>query len=193
MRNENMYRVFVAITFILLFVIGLYIGVSPYDDKNNIENQNIAVSNKDSVKIYDESGKMELEDISADYEVKFTDIYPECGHNIETNEHHENITKQEIRDEIEDKDLGYRLIGEQEGILFYQKVHIGKCMNHYKVILENNLVVIYRINESGEFQLYQTTEITGDMLREGIKEQITEGIVVDDVEELLLLMEDIES
>ena len=66
-------------------------------------------------------------------------------------------------------------------------------MNHYKVILENDLVNIYRINKTGEFELYQTTEITSKMLREGIKEQLQQGIEVDDIEELILLMEDIES
>ena len=89
--------------------------------------------------------------------------------------------------------MGYRLIGEQEGVLLYQKVHSGKCMNHYKVILENELVNIYRIGKSGEFEIYQTTEITESMLRQGIKEQLQAGIEVDDIEELILLMEDIES
>ena len=89
--------------------------------------------------------------------------------------------------------MGYRLVGEQDGILIYQKVHTGKCMNHYKVILENDVVVIYRMSENGEFKPYQTTEITSTMLREGIKEQLEQGIIVDDIEELFLLMEDIES
>lgn len=192
-----MYRILVATVLVLLMVVGIYIGVELSDDntvdKAKANEQNIQVSNTDAIQIYDELAQMEQEDELTEVDVKFTDVYPDCGHNIESEEHQPNTTKEKVKKEIEDKDLGYRLIGEQDGILLYQKVHIGKCMNHYKVILENDVVAIYRINETGEFEPYQTTEITSNMLREGIKEQLEAGIVVDDIEELFLLMEDIES
>ena len=193
MRSENMYRVLVTMVFILLMAVGIYIGVEVSDNGKIQEDQNVMVSNTDAIKIYDEQATIVEEEELIDVDVKFTDVYPDCGHNIETEEHQSNTTKKKVREEIEEKDLGYRLIGEQDGVLLYQKVHNGKCMNHYKVILEQDVVTIYRINTTGEFELYQTTEITSNMLREGIKEQLEVGIVVDDIEELLLLMEDIES
>lgn len=193
MKVENMYRVLVATVFVLLMVIGIYIGVELTDEDIPQTEQNVFVSNTDAIEIYNEEAKMEEEEELIDVDVKFTDVYPDCGHNIETEEHQQNTTKEKVRNEIEDKDLGYRLVGEQDGILIYQKVHTGKCMNHYKVILENDVVVIYRIGKTGEFESYQTTEITSAMLREGIKEQLEAGIIVDDIEELFLLMEDIES
>lgn len=194
MSSKNMYRVLVATVFALLMVVGIYIGVEITDKDKNITEQNITVSNTENIKIYDDMADIiQDEEPIEDIEVKFTDIYPDCGHNIESQEHQENTTKSRVKNEIEDKDLSYRLIGEQDGILIYQKVHTGKCMNHYKVILENDLVTIYRIGKSGDFELYQTTEITSNMLREGIKEQLQKGIEVDDIEELFLLMEDIES
>ena len=193
MSSENMYRVLVATIFILLMVIGIYIGVELGDENMPQSQPDVIVSNTDSIKIYDEQATIEEEEEILDVDVTFTDIYPDCGHSIEAKEHQENTSKRAIKKEIEKKDLGYKLIGEQEGILLYEKVHTGKCMNHYKVTLENNVVIIYRISKSGEFEPYQTTEITKDMLRGGIKEQLEEGIVVDDIEELLLLMEDIES
>lgn len=192
-----MYRILVATVLVLLMVVGIYIGVELSDDntedKAKANEQNIQVSNTDAIQIYDELAQIEQEDELTEVDVKFTDVYPDCGHNIESEEHQPNTTKEKVKKEIEDKDLGYRLIGEQDGILLYQKVHTGKCMNHYKVILENDVVAIYRINKTGEFEPYQTTEITSNMLREGIKEQLEAGIVVDDIEELFLLMEDIES
>lgn len=194
MSSENMYRVLVATIFVLLMVVGIYIGVEITDIEPIMANQDIIVSNTDNVKIYDEQAQLEEdEQMIEDVDVKFTDVYPDCGHNIETKEHQQETTKADVKKEIEDKDLGYKLIGEQDGILIYQKVHTGKCMNHYKVLLENNVVVIYRISESGNFELYQTTDIMSNMLREGIKEQLEAGIEVDDIEELLLLIEDIES
>lgn len=193
MSSENMYRVLVATIFVLLMVIGIYIGVELTDEDIPQSEQNIIVSNTDSIKVYNELANTDETEEIIDVDVKFTDVYPDCGHSIESKEHQESTTKQKVKNEIESKDLGYRLIGEQEGVLLYEKVHTGKCMNHYKVILENDVVVIYRINKIGEFEPYQTTEITSTMLREGIKSQLEQGIVVDDVEELFLLMEDIES
>lgn len=196
MKTENMYRILVATIFVLLMTVGIYIGVEITDkDKQNSKNNNsdVLVSNTDNIYVYEEQADIVQEEEIIDVDVKFTDVYPDCGHSIESEEHQENTTKTKVKEEIENKDLGYRLIGEQEGILLYQKVHSGKCMNHYKVILENDLVNIYRIGKTGEFELYQTTEITSNMLRQGIKEQLEEGIEVDDIEELFLLMEDIES
>lgn len=194
MSSENMYRVLVATVFVLLMVVGIYIGVEMTDNGIQDAEEDVIVSNTDSIKIYDEEATVEeTEQTLVDVDVKFTDVYPDCGHNIESEEHQQDTTKIQVKKEIEDKDLGYKLVGEQDGILLYQKVHTGKCMNHYKVMLENDLVTIYRMSKTGEFELYQTTEITSNMLREGIKEQLEVGIEVDDIEELFLLMEDIES
>ena len=194
MSSKNMYRVLVTTVFVLLMVVGIYIGVEMTDNDVEDTTQDVIVSSTDTIKIYDEEAVIEeTEETVIDVDVKFTDVYPDCGHNIETEEHQEATTKTKVKKEIEDKDLGYKLIGEQDGILLYQKVHTGQCMNHYKVILENDLVTIYRMGKTGEFELYQTTEITSNMLREGIKEQLEAGIEVDDIEELFLLMEDIES
>lgn len=198
MKTENMYRILVLTIFVLLMTVGIYIGVEITDkDKKiteiNNNNPEVVVSNTDSVYIYDEQAEIIQEEEIIEVNVKFTDVYPDCGHSIESEERQGKTTKTKVKQEIEEKDLGYRLIGEQEGVLLYQKVHSGKCMNHYKVILENELVNIYRIGKSGEFEIYQTTEITESMLRQGIKEQLQAGIEVDDIEELILLMEDIES
>ena len=78
-------------------------------------------------------------------------------------------------------------------MLIYQKLHNGKCLNHYKVILEDGSVKVYRIDLAGEYVFYQDTEITAKTIREGIKEQLINGIYIDEIEELLLLIEDIES
>lgn len=194
MSSKSMYRVLIVTVLMMLMVIGIYIGVELTDNEVQQIEDNIIVSNTDAVKIYDdEADIIPEEDKIIDVDIKYTDIYPDCGHNIESIEHESNTSKSKVKKSVVEKDLGYRLVGEQDGILIYQKVHTGKCMNHYKVILANDVVDIYRINKSGEYELYQTTEITSSMLRDGIKEQLEKGIEVDDIEELLLLMEDIES
>lgn len=195
MRTETMYRILVATVMVLLLVIGIYIGIDSYDKENN-EKLIVSASN-DNVKVqpYEEQVEETVseEDLVIDVSVVYTDVYPDCGHTIETEEKHEATTINNIKQEIDGKDLGYRLVGSQEGVLIYQKVNTGKCRNHYKVMLEEGIVKIYRMGLGGEFEPYQETEITVETIREGIKEQLEEGIIVDEIEELLLLIEDIES
>ena len=195
MKTKTMYRVLVFLVLVLLMLVGIYIGI---DATNKEMDQSIiaSVSNeKITVKPYEEVTEETVleDDLIIDVSIVYTDVYPDCGHTIEQEEKHSNTSVNKMKNEIENKDLGYRLIGSEDGILIYQKVNIGKCRNHYKVILEDNMVKVYRIGISGEFEFYQETEITLDTIREGIKEQLIEGIEVDEIEELLLLMEDIES
>ena len=87
MKTENMYRVLVATIFILLMTIGIYIGVEITDNdkaKNNNENQEVVVSHTDSIEIYNEQAKIVQEEEVIDVNIKFTDVYPDCGHSIES-------------------------------------------------------------------------------------------------------------
>ena len=192
MRMETMYRVLVATIFILLMTVGIYIGVE-LSSKDTPYIEEVMVSNTDNVKIYNDVINKEEKEKIIDVDNTFTDIYPECGHSFESVEHHKNTTIESMKKQIEQKDITYKIVGQKDNMILYEKVHLGKCLNHYKVCLENDVVCIYRINEQGKFGLYQTTEITSTMLRDGIREQLEKGIFVDDIEELFLLMEDIES
>jgi hypothetical protein len=198
MKSEMLYRILFGVVLVLFFVLGMYIGVeiSTKEEQTNI----IAATNNDvkiEVEPYKETSTEDVnindEDEVLDVSIKYNDIYPDCGHTIESEEEYWDTTVSIMKEEIANNDLGYRLIGEEEGLLIYQKVHNGKCLNHYKVILEDGSVKVYRINLAGEFEFYQDTEITTKTSREGIKEQLVNGIYVDEVEELLLLIEDIES
>lgn len=192
MEIKTMYRLLIATVFVLLMSIGIYIGID-ISGKKEEDKENVAVSNTENIKVYDEAAVSSEIEEPTEVDVKFTDIYPDCGHSIDQEEHFSNTTKEKVKEEIEGKDSTYKLVGEQDGILLYEKVHDGKCLNHYMVVLENDVVKIFRIDEKGDYKPYQDTEITRSMLRDGIAEQLEEGILVDDVEELFLLMEDIES
>lgn len=195
MKTETMYRILIATIMVLFLVVGIYLGIDSRDKKKESSITKV-VSNKNiTVKPYEEEEQevTSIDDLIIDVSVIYSDVYPECGHTIEQEEMHENTSVNKIKKDIDEKDFGYRLIGTDEGVLIYQKVNVGKCRNHYKVILEENRVKIYRIGISGEYEPYQETEITIETIREGIKEKLVEGIEVDEIEELLLLIEDIES
>ena len=194
MENKVLYRLLVVVLFILLMTVGIYLGLEITDKATNDEESaqiQLVNTKPQEIQVYDEDD--EKEEVLDEVKIKLTEVYPECGHNIDLEETYENVSKEEMKKQIADRDITYRLVDEQNNILIFQRVHEGKCMNHYKVCLEEEVVNIYRMSESGEFVLYQATEVTSAMLREGIKERLQEGILVDDVEELFLLMEDIES
>ena len=187
MKTESLYKILFGVSLILFFVVGIYIGVGI--SKEEEQKDVIASTNKKvdiSVEPYEEETLI-------DVVIKYTDVYPDCGHTIDSEEKYENTTIDNMKCEVDERDLGYRLIGIEDGILIYQKVHTGKCLNHYKVIFEDGTVKIYRNNIEGEYEYYQDTEITIETIREGIREKLKEGIIVDELEELLLLIEDIES
>ena len=194
MENKMLYRLLVAVIFILLMTIGIYLGLEITDKAmENKEEQLVQVTNTEikDIQVYKEDGTKE--EVLEEVKIKLTEIYPECGHNIDSDETYTDVSKEEMKRQIADRDITYRLVGEEGNILIFQRVHEGKCMNHYKVCLEKDVVTIYRMSETGEFVLYQATEVTSAMLREGIKEKLEQGILVDDMEELFLLMEDLES
>lgn len=195
MKIETMYRMLVFLILVLLMLVGIYILID-VSKKESAQSVIASVSNeKITVKPYEEFEEETIseDDLIMDVSIVYTDVYPDCGHTIEQEEKHSNTSVNKVKEEVENKDLGYRLIGSEGGILIYQKVNIGKCRNHYKVVLEDNRVYVYRIGITGEYEPYQETEITVETIRDGIKEQLLEGIEVDELEELLLLIEDIES
>ena len=134
MRSESLYRILVATIFVLLMVVGIYIGIElteKADKLDEADQVDLVVSNTSAIKVDEEQGvTLVQEEEIVDVDIKFVDVYPECGHNIESKEHQENTTKDELKREIENKDLGYRLIGEEEGILIYQKVNFKKFYSY---------------------------------------------------------------
>lgn len=191
MSSETMYRLLVITVFILLVTVGLYIGVT-YNQNNKKET---IVSSTDDVKIYETEAKKEDEEDEEliDVSVNYVDIYSECGHEFENSKKEKKTKVEDVKNKIEQSGTKYTLVGEQDNVLVFERIHSGKCTNHYKVLLGNDNVVVYRINEKGEYSLYQETDIIKNMIREDLIERLQEGIFIDGVEELFILMEDIES
>ena len=101
MKTENMYRILVLTIFVLLMTVGIYIGVEITDkDKKiteiNNNNPEVVVSNTDSVYIYDEQAEIIQEEEIIEVNVKFTDVYPDCGHSIEAKNVKEKQQKQKL-------------------------------------------------------------------------------------------------
>ena len=120
--------------------------------------------------------------------------YKECGHTI--NEYTEmlpelvNMTQEEINDEFDE----WELIGFSSREVTLLKEFEGTCGEHFSIMEDNGLIVIYENLPDGTKQLYEKTEISTEFLPESdlIQMQSEGGIQVYGKEELNKVLEDFE-
>lgn len=193
MRYKTMYRFLVVTVFILLMSLGIYIGAKYMDMTDNKKSEEVSTAKKENVNIYKDEVKEETKEETKDVSINFVDIYSDCGHLITTSRKERNTTKENIINELKNKNSEYSLAGEQDNVLIFEKTYKGKCHNHYKVKLENNEIVIYKIGDSGGYELYQSSGVLKETIREDLITALIDGIEAYGIEELYIIMEDIES
>ena len=201
MNTDTMYRVLVGTVFALLITLVLYVGTKLVDSEDKMVEeakvQDVVVDNK-NVSVYNEEQdtKKEKEDNEEDrinVIAKYVDIYSECEHEMDVSEQYYNSTLDTVRNIAKEKHQEYSLSEESGNILVFERVYKGKCPNHFLVKIEENNLCIYRINLEGKYELYQKTEIAAEFLREGLTEKLKDGVYVNGLSELFVLLEDIES
>jgi len=203
MKTDTMYRVLVGTVFVLLVTLVLYVGINFVGkEENRVEeakNNELVVDNKDV--IVNHNGNDGSENGYNDDEeqdrinviAKYVDIYSECEHEMDTSEQYYNSTLDTVKNIARDNHQEYYLSEESGNILVFERVYKGKCPNHFLVKIEESNLCIYRINLEGEYEVYQQTEIAAEFLREGLQEKLKDGIYVNGLSELFVLLEDIES
>ena len=203
MKTDTMYRVLVGTVFVLLVTLVLYVGINIVGKEENrteeAKNNELVVDNKDVIVNHDgndgsENGYNEDEEQDRiNVIAKYVDIYSECEHEMDTSEQYYNSTLDTVKNIARDIHQEYSLSEESGNILVFERVYKGKCPNHFLVKIEESNLFIYRINLEGEYELYQQTEIAAEFLREGLQEKLKDGIYVNGLSELFVLLEDIES
>lgn len=198
MRHKTMYRLLVFAVFLLLMSVGIYIGSNYVSEDEKSKSEEVSTNKKENVNVYDESqeassnNEEETEDLE-DISVNYVDIYSECGHSVVTTEIEYNTTKEDVINKVNSEDNGYLFVGEQDSVLIFEKTYEGKCHDHYKIVLEDDEIVIYKIGDSGDYEFYQSSGVVRDAIREDLITELTDGIEAYGLEELYIIMEDIES
>lgn len=195
MEPKTRYRIMVFSVCVILLMFGIVIGFNIENkDNNNYSEEVINKNNElDEVSIYTDSKSGKKYDIELVYE----DYYTLCNHNITNTETVyattlNSLKKQEIeKQKKEDKEYNikeennYRLV-------FYREVN-QNCPNHFKVKMEEGVVVIYNIISETVETVYKKIDISQDLIRPEMLEELNTGIVVNSKEELNLIIEDLES
>lgn len=178
-------------------------NISELDDNNDKDvrkvNENKVV--EDSKREDDETGKGDVLErgnkVKVDSEIVFNTYYVKTG-GIDTKKTRIPITMSgatlnEFREYIEDNygDWSLRSISVESASLFKQID--GYQPNHFIIQNMDGYIAIYKINEAGEKELYEKTEISISTLSEIDKKKLDKGIFLKSLEEVYSVIEDYSS
>lgn len=119
-------------------------------------------------------------------------LYKECNHTI--NEEAElpkelvNLSEKEIQDQYPN----WKVIGFNENEVILYKEMNGICNQHFKIIIKDGKVNVYRLNNDKKEELYKITDISTEYLPETDIINLENGINVYGLDELNRYLEDLE-
>lgn len=204
-----MKKSWIIISSLAIVIIGIIAGISIYDknknkERNIIENEINEISELVTDECIEEGEKFneqwaeEIEANSNEEKISPNALlilkryYKECNHTI--NEYIDipqnlvNKTQGDLIKEYPNWDI--QKYSSTEIILY--KEFESTCGQHFILRSNNEKIIIYKVNENNEEEIYQETEISTDYLTETDKIEIEKGISVNGVEELNQLIEDFE-
>ncbi|MEG1705676.1 MAG: hypothetical protein RR290_03785 [Clostridia bacterium] len=182
--NKTIYKIFVFCFAIILLTLGTYIGFRISDKALVKETKVKKVENNDE--IISVIQKVENSDIEVIYE----DYYTSCNESIIIKNTEFGTTIDKIKEKTNKE---YKVVEENKNNIKFKKIINSNCPNHFELKLENDFVVIYKLDSPEISTMYKNTEIPKSSLREEIIEELEKGIKLNTLEELNSIIEDIES
>lgn len=188
-------KLVIFILMLLIFLASIGIGYfylnTREDQKNDINSEEIIAENKiDNETISTENQE---EKISPNAKVIITHFYKKCGHEIitekEVDKEMVNLNKRELEKLYED----YEIENFSELQISLYKEEDGFCDEHYYIGEDGGMICIYKLNQDGEEELYESTNILIDYFPEEEKKEIKEKKEIIGKEELYSILENFES
>ena len=204
-----MKKSWIIILVLAILIIGIIAGLAIYKidekSKNNIVEKEInTVSEKvtdectEEYEELEEQAKLDIETNSSEEKISpnclitLKRYYNECQHTI--NEYIDipqnlvNGTQEDLEKEYPNWEIQKYSSNE---IILYREFD-SNCGQHFILRNDNGKVIIYKINENNEEEIYEKTEISVEYLTETDKVEIQNGIRVNGVEDLNQLIENFE-
>ncbi|MCI8655599.1 MAG: hypothetical protein HFJ48_07045 [Clostridia bacterium] len=132
------------------------------------------------------------EKVSANAMLILKKYYRQCEHTI--NEYVEmpaelvNMTEKEVQNEYPE----WELIGFSANEVILYKEFDERCKEHFILKVENGKIVVYKMLETGELELYDKTEIGTEYLTETDLINMQDGLEIYGKEQLNKILEDFE-
>lgn len=196
-----------TIIILAVFILSTILGISIYsilskDEKiENKEPSNMYISktieDKCTEEYIEEQNLAKVasateEKVSANAQLILKKYYKLCDHTI--NEYVElpqelvNMTKKQVQAQYPD----WEIIGFEKGKIILYKEFEEVCGEHFKLKIENGKINIYIVNENGEENIYQKTNISSEYLPEIDLINMQDGLEIYGKEELNKIIEDFE-
>lgn len=190
-----MKNTFIVISIALIIALGIFFGIKTYFDsqgKANHSTRNNVIIPTENIEISTIDVNSEEEKTTPNTLMIYKTYYTKCMHFIQEYEEIDaslvNCTENELREKC--KDWKIDNFSSEEVELF--KEEDAFCNQHYQLRLENNVIVVYQIDEKGIEKEYEQTGITTEFLTEEDILKLTTGILVYGKENLISTIEDYE-
>ena len=181
---------------ILIIIFGIFLGVRIYNNKKDLNN---AIFNNNIIK-QDENVKISSVETSANEKERTTPntlmiyktYYTKCKHYIQEYKDIDASLVNCTEDELKEKCRGWNIEKFSSEEVEMSKEEELFCNQHYKLKLENNVIVIYNVDENGTETEYEQTGITSEYLTEEDVLKLKTGIYIYGKENLTSAIEDYE-
>ena len=192
-----MNRILIALCVVLIVFGGVFLGFIIYSGNVIVEENNSGITN--NVLVIEEGNNIVVSEILAEEErttpntlIVYKTYYTKCKHYIQKYEDVDvtmvNLTEKEFKEKMREWRIDKFSMEEVE----LSKEIEAYCNEHYKLKLENNVIVVYKIDEVGNEKEYEQTGITTEYLTNEDILKLKTGIEVYGDENLSSAMEDYE-
>jgi len=197
--NKTKYKIFVVILMFFLLTFGIFIGLS-VTYNSSVSDDLTSYTPDDMEEDLKKFSNEQTESVNSkthDIEVTYIDNYTLCNEQIKSTNMIYSSTLEKVRNEEEIKQVRenkqYDLIDESSDKLVYSRNIDQNCPNHFSIKLENGLVNVYNVVSEDVNTIYKTIDISEELIRSELIEELTKGITANSKEELNLIIEDLES
>lgn len=191
-----MKKIAIIICIILIILIGVFIGLRIFSNK--VENGNTVIDNnvvtpEDNIEISSlEASSNDEEKTTPNTLIIYKTYYTKCKHYIQEYKDIDASLVNCTEDELKEKCRGWNIEKFSSEEVEMSKEEELFCNQHYKLKLENNVIVIYNVDENGSETEYEQTGITSEYLTEEDILKLKTGIYIYGKENLTSAIEDYE-
>jgi len=186
----------IALCIILIILVGIFLGFVMHNNK--VAEDNILQNNVEVIKIQDNKeismleASVEEERTTPNTLIIYRIYYTKCKHYIQRYEDIDTSLVNLTKKELEEKNKEWRIEKFSVEEIELSKEDETFCNEHYKLKLENDVIVVYKIDEAGVETEYEQTGITKEYLTNEDILKLTTGIYVYGKENLTNTLEDYE-
>lgn len=192
-----MNKILIILRIMLIVAAGIVIGLIIFN--NNQATDNNIIDNQNNILATNVEEEFEVVETSVGEErttpntlIIYKTYYTKCKHFIQRYADIDAALVNLTEKEFKEKTRGWNIERFSAEEIELSKEEEAFCNEHYKLRLENNVIVIYKIDEAGVENEYEQTEITTEYLTNEDILKLTTGIEVYGKENLSNTIEDYE-